>query len=154
MVGIRRVAQMFPERIQVDVMDVLFVVFSIANAVIGKPALPDFEVRLELLFRSERETALDELDCAFQSYLRSEEQMKMIGHQDEFVEEIRFASIRKESFEEETSPGFSSKERSTLPCFGRDEVGLRVVGGVLACGFQELPSGAKARIFSDLFRHG
>jgi hypothetical protein len=78
----------------------------------------------------------------------------MVGHQDEFVEEAGLASIGEKGLEEEASPGFGSEEGAALPGLRGDKVGLRVVGGVLACGFQNLPSGAKARFLSGLFRHG
>ena len=90
------------------------------------------------------EAALDELNCSFEGCPGCDEQMKVIGHQDEFVEEIGFALIREQRFEEQSSPGLGAKECAALPGFGRDEVGLSVVGGVLACGFQNLPSGAEA----------
>jgi len=141
-------------RVEMDVFDVFLEIHSIANSMIGEAPLPDFQIRLEFLLCAIGEAALDELNCALQSYLRSEEQMKMIGHQDEFVEEICFASAGKESFEEKPGPGFSLEKGAVLPRLRRDKVGLRVVRGMLASGFQNLPSGAKAQFPSDPLRHG
>jgi hypothetical protein len=68
----------------------------------------------------------------------------MIGHQNEFVQKIGVTAVRKEYFEKEARPRFRLEERAALPRIGRDEVSLRVVCCVLACGLQNLPSAAKA----------
>jgi hypothetical protein len=81
----------------------------------------------------------------------SYEQVKVVRHEDEFVKLVGFASVSEERFEEEARPGLGAEKRAALPSLRRDEVGLRVVGGVLACEFQNLPSGAKALVFPDLF---
>ena len=141
-------------RVQPNVMDVEFVVLNVSNPVIGKSALPDLRIRTELFLRAMGEAALDELDRSLQGGLWSDQQMEVLGHQDEFVQEIGFALIRQEGFEEKARPGLSAEERAPLPCFGRDEVGLSVVGGMLACGFQNLPSGAKAPLLLWPLRHG
>jgi hypothetical protein len=126
-------------------------VLGISNPMIGEPSLPDFEIRPEFLFCPVRKPSLDELDCSFKRGYRSDEQVEMVGHQNKFVEEIGFASIGKQSFEEETGPGFGLKDGPALPCLRGDKVGLRVVGGVLACGFQNFPQGLKPLFCLALF---
>ena len=55
--------------------------------------------------------------------------------------------MRQKSFEKQPRPRFVQKERPPFPRIGRDEVGLRVVGYVVARGLQSLPSAAKAAAF-------
>jgi len=141
-------------RIEMDVLEMFLVVRGIANSMIGKTSLPDFEIGSEFLLCSVRETTLDELESTLQGDLRRDQEMEVIGHEDEFVEEIGLASISEKSFEEETSPWLHLEERAALPRLRGDKVRLRVVGGVLARGFQNLPSGAKARFPISPLRHG
>jgi hypothetical protein len=77
--------------------------------------------------------------------------MEMIRHEDEFVQKIRVALIGEQRFEKQARPGLGAKQSAAFPRFGRDEVGLSVVGGVLARGFQNLPSGAKALCLACLY---
>ncbi len=70
--------------------------------------------------------------------------MKMIRHQHEFMQEIRFAALRQKRVEKEPRPRFRAEESTPFPRVRRDKIGLRIVGCVLACGFQDLPSAAKA----------
>jgi hypothetical protein len=74
--------------------------------------------------------------------------MKMIGHQNEFVQKIRFAAVRVQFFEKKARPRFHVEKRTTFPRVGRDEVGLRIVRCVFACGFQIFPLGLKPGFYS------
>jgi hypothetical protein len=71
----------------------------------------------------------------------------MVGHQNKFVQKISIAAVQEQCFEKKACPRLRMEKRATLPRVGRDEVGLRIVRCMLACGFQNLPSGAKAQLF-------
>ena len=134
-------------------MNVSVVVLIVSNPMVCKSAAPNLGVRSELLFRAKRESAFDELNCAFQRRRGRDEQMKMIGHQDKFVKEIRISAMAEKHFEKQASPRLRVEERPTFPRVRGDEVRLRVVGCMLACGFQNLPSGAKAQLLFAPLRH-
>jgi hypothetical protein len=119
-----------------------------------KSAAPNLGVRSELLFRAKRESAFDELNCAFQRRRGRDEQMKMIGHQDKFVKEIRISAMAEKHFEKQASPRLRVEERPTFPRVRGDEVDLRVVGCVFASRLQNRPSAAKAAAFYTFVRHG
>jgi hypothetical protein len=61
-------------------------IFFISNPMIRKARLPDGHLR----FQAERESSLDELDRLLERYIvvRGDEGMKMVGHDDKFVEQI------------------------------------------------------------------
>jgi len=71
-----------------DVDDMHTVVILVANPMIGKPSLPDFQVRAKLLFRPIRKSAFDELHCFLEAGKRRDEYVQMIGHDNEFMEQI------------------------------------------------------------------
>jgi hypothetical protein len=75
---------------------------SIANPMISKPALPDFGFASDEGAKFMRVCALDELNGALNRYILSgsEHEMNVIGHKDEFVQQIApFTAVAKESFE-------------------------------------------------------
>ncbi len=74
-------------------MDVLFVlceVVDVADPMIDITTLPDFSMHPQALAGAMRKTSFYELDSAFESYAscRSEENVEMIGHDYEFVQEV------------------------------------------------------------------
>ena len=71
-----------------NIATMLLVVLAIDNAMICEACLPDLGVDLQFLLRTKGKSALDELQSLLQWDLRvrSEQQVKMIGHDDEFVE--------------------------------------------------------------------
>jgi hypothetical protein len=73
-------------------------VFCVADAVIGKASLPDGNFGGEAVGKA----SFDELHGAFErDGLRGDEEMDMVGHDDEGVEEIvLFGTVALESFEE------------------------------------------------------
>jgi post-segregation antitoxin (ccd killing protein) len=74
-------------------MHVLLIVLNVTNSMIGKTTSPDLKVRSRLIFRLIRETTLDELNRSLKGNQWRDEQMKVIRHQNEFVEEKRIASV-------------------------------------------------------------
>jgi hypothetical protein len=76
---------MLLDGIQMNVMDMLVIVFRVANPMIRKPAMPNLRIRSEFPPHLKRKTAFNELNSAFQRDQGSDEQMKMIRHQDKFV---------------------------------------------------------------------
>jgi len=66
----------------VDVGAADFELFGVADAVVGKASLPDGELGGEAV----GEASLDESDGAFEGFVRGEEEMDVVGHDDEGVE--------------------------------------------------------------------
>ena len=80
-------------------MDVLMmptVICRVMHTMIRETLLPNREIQIEFSFHTAGKPAFDELDRLFQrDFLgRSDEQMEMVGHNDELVNlETSFASI-------------------------------------------------------------
>ncbi len=68
----------------------------------------------------------------------------MVRHHDELVEQIRRPAIVIERVDQEASPRFLAKQRTTSPGGGRNHVGLACVRGVLSHRSQDGTSAAKA----------
>jgi hypothetical protein len=68
-----------------DVFPVNQKILRIPNAMIGKSALPDFSVASEQFAELARITSPYELNSAFQRGCRSQQQMYVLGHEDERV---------------------------------------------------------------------
>jgi hypothetical protein len=81
--------QFSSRRILVNIHPVLFVVSQAADAVVIKPCLPEGKFVAELFPNAMRTTAFDKLQCAFQSDVRRgrQQEMKVIGHQNKFVQQ-------------------------------------------------------------------
>jgi hypothetical protein len=78
-------------------------ILSIANPMIGETALPDFGFSADESSEFMRISALDQLDGSLDGDVVSwsEQEMDMIGHQHEGMQEIAaFAAVVKKSFEE------------------------------------------------------
>jgi hypothetical protein len=69
-----------------NVFAMLRKVFVVTDSMVRKTRLPNGQTR----FQAERESPLDELDSPFQRYLkrRSDQRVKVIGHDDKFMKEI------------------------------------------------------------------
>jgi hypothetical protein len=74
--------------IQMDVLNVLLVILKIPDAMVGKPALPDLGVRSEFVLDAIGKPTFDKLSGAFQRDKGRDEEMKVIGHQNEFMQQI------------------------------------------------------------------
>ncbi len=85
------------------------VILRIPNTMVGKAATPYLRVRSKLRFYTVRESALDELNRPFQRAGWRNEQMKMIGHQDKFVQQIGLAPIVKQNLEKQSRPSLGAK---------------------------------------------
>src|SRR5581483_6647595 len=70
--------------------------------------------------------------------------MEMVWHNDEFMEEVSTPAIMVESLNQQLRPAFITKQRTSSPSLGGNEVGLLVMGGMLSRGSQRRTSGAKA----------
>ena len=79
---------MFLHWIQMNVMEVLVIVLGIPNPVVCKSATPNLHIRSKFLLGVKRKPILDELNCPLDRNRRSDQQVKMVGHQNEFVQEI------------------------------------------------------------------
>ena len=104
----------------VDIVAVGFKVCAVADAVVGVAALPDGEFRGQAV----GEAAFDEAHGAFESDgLWGEEEVDVVGHDDEGVEEIvAFGAVVLEGFEEEVAVGGELEEAAGVVGAGGDEV--------------------------------
>jgi hypothetical protein len=69
------------------------------------------------------------------------------------VQKISFPAMKKERFEEQSRPGFSAEQCASFPRVRRDKICLRVVCCMLASGFQNNASAAKAAVTYTPWRH-
>ena len=106
----------------VDVVPVGFEVFAVTNAVVGVAALPDGELGGEAVGEAAFDSA--EAHGAFEGDgLRSEEEMNVVGHDDEGVEEVvALGAVVLEGFEEELAIGGELKEAAGVVGTGGYEV--------------------------------
>jgi hypothetical protein len=103
-----------------DVVVADFEIFGVADAMVGEAALPDREFGGEAV----GEASLDESDSAFESFLRGEEEMNVVGHDDEGVEfVVSFGTVVLEGFEEEFGVAFDLKEAAAVVGSAGDEEG-------------------------------
>ena len=105
-----------------DVLAMMLIILKIADAVIAETWLPDRPLRLQ----AEREPALDELHGAFQGNFLCgrEKQMDVIGHDDEFVQQIfpRIAIV-SERIHQKIGGCFASENRLAVCGDGGSEEG-------------------------------
>jgi len=98
----------------------ILIVLKIANAMIAETRLPDRPTRLQ----AEREPAFDVLYGALQRDFLCwrEEQMDVVGHDDEFVQKIfSVIAIMLESFYQETRRCLATEDRLAVRGDGGDE---------------------------------
>ena len=94
--------------------------FGVADAVVGEASLPDGEPGGEAV----GEASLDESDGAFEGFLRGEEEMDVVGHDDEGVEfVVAFGSVVLEGFDEEFGVAFDLEETAAVVGSAGDEEG-------------------------------
>jgi len=120
---------------------------QVANAVIGKAALPNFHSALKFLLSAERKPAFDELDGVLESDCGCDQNVKVVGHEHVFMQQIGAATVGVKRLKKQAGPWGVVEERPPLPCRCRDKVGLLIVGRMLARGFQnQLLQGLKPRL--------
>jgi len=107
-----------------NVADVLFVVVVIPYAMIAEPTLPHLQIGTEYLFRAIRKSTFYKLNRSFQRYSWRQKRVKVIGHQDKFVQKISPFSIIKKRANKELRPVLVPKQLATLPSHGRDHIRL------------------------------
>jgi len=113
------------------------VVFCVADAVVGEASLPDGEFGGEAV----REASLDDSDGSFESLLRCEKQVDVIGHDDEGVEfVVSFGAIVLEGFDEEFGVAFDLEETAAVVGSAGDQEGA---GALLAESNMGLVRGRK-----------
>src|SRR5882672_5814658 len=132
---------MFPDRVFMDVSNVLGVVSSVPNPVILKSFLPDLHIRAQFFLCPEGEASLKELDCLFKAAEWRYQDMDVIVHDDKFVEKVGRASIMVEGVDEQLCPSFGVEKRTSAPGLGRDHVSLAVVGRRFSLGSHVLALG-------------
>src|SRR5579864_587633 len=142
---------MLSQRILSDIDRVHTIVAHISNAMIRKSLLPYFEIRAQLLLRSVRKSAFDELHGLLQTRERSDKRMKVVRHDHEFVQPISGPAIVINRIHQQIRPSLIAKKLAAPPRAGRDHVSLLRVGRMLPCRSQVRTSGAKAPIFFPLY---
>jgi hypothetical protein len=104
----------------VDVGAADFELFGVADAVVGEASLPDGELGGEEV----GEASLDESDGAFEGFVRGEEEVDVVGHDDEGVEfVVSFGSVVLEGFDEKFGVAFDLKEAASVVGSAGDEEG-------------------------------
>jgi hypothetical protein len=95
------------------------VVGCVADAVVGEASLSDWEFGSEAM----GEASLDESDGSFESFLWGEEQVDVVGHDDEGVEfVVPFGAVVLEGFDEEFGVALDLEESaSVVGCAGDEE---------------------------------
>ncbi len=121
----RELAEAGSDRVLVDVVAVLFVIVSVADAVVGEASLPDGEGGVEAV----GEAPFDEHHGSFEGdVLWGKEEMDVVGHDDEGVETVvAFVAVMLEGFEEELGCAVDLKEAASVVSDACDEVGSRQV---------------------------
>jgi len=108
------------DRILMNVAMADAVVCWVADAVVGEASLPDGELGGEAV----GEASLDESDGSFESLLRCEKQVDVVGHDDEGVEFIvSFGAVVLEGFDEEFGVAFDLEEAAAVVGSAGDEEG-------------------------------
>src|SRR5205807_8169907 len=97
--------------------------FSVPHPPIIVAGLPDFMDESQLFFRSKREPAFDHLHSSFQSVDRSDQQVKMIGHHNELMQQV-FVSlpVMKQDVNEKAGHSIGLQYIPLLKCRGCDEI--------------------------------
>ena len=71
--------------IQVNVFSKFDILLPVSNALVMKTRAPNFTAEIEFFFSAIGKPAFDELNSLLDGFVRSEQQMEVIGHQHEFV---------------------------------------------------------------------
>ena len=103
-----------------------------------KAQTPNFTAEIEFLFGAIGKSALDELDGLLDGFVRSQQEMEVIGHQNEFVQAIfPLVAIAKKDIEEEVGHSVRLEHMSALGTRRRHEVSFhnRYLGGRVADPF-------------------
>jgi len=110
----------------VDVVAAGLEVGVVADAVVGEAPLPDGEAGGEAV----GEASFDELHRTLEGDgLRGEQEVEVVGHDDEGVEEVvAFAAVVLEGVEEEFGVGGDLEEAAAVVGGGGDEVGAGASG--------------------------
>lgn len=135
-----------------DVVAAEVEVFFVADSVVGEAALPDWSFGRETV----GEAALDELHDAFErKEFWGEEEVDVVGHDDEGVEVVVLAVVVKGG-EEEFGVAGDLEEAAAVLCGGCDEVGA----GASGAGWDRhsamvsVPQRLKPLDFWGIVRHG
>jgi hypothetical protein len=101
----------------------------IADAMVGESSLPDREFRGETM----REASFDHSDGALEGGLRCEEEMEVVGHDDEGVKlVVAFGSVVLEGFDEKFGRALDLEEAAAVVGSAGDEEssGARCSAGI------------------------
>ena len=98
-----------------DIVPMPIVVFSIANPVVSKSSPPYLRIGSKFLISPVRKTTLDQLNRPLQRACRRDQQVKMIRHENKFVQQVRLTPVVQEVLEKQPGPCFCTKQSPALP---------------------------------------
>ncbi len=149
----RELAEAGADGVVVDVVAVVQEVCAVSDAVVGEASLPDGEGGVEAV----GEAAFEEHHGAFEGDgLWGEEEMDVVGHDDERVEAVvALVAVVLEGFEEELGGLVDLEEVAAVPGLGAEEEGA-VAGeaGGLAHAWPSVPQRLKPLYASEGLWHG
>ena len=127
----RAFVQVLSHRILLNVANVLRIVVSVPNSMILESLLPDLHMRTKFLLGLEGEAAFDELNCFLQACQWRDEEIDVVGHDDEFMQKVSGASVVVEGVDKKSCPSIGVEMRTTSPSLRRDHISLACVGRML-----------------------
>ena len=124
--------QVRPHGVHLNVFPEFGILLPVSDASIMKARTPNFTAEIEFFFSAIRKAAFDELDGLLDGFVRSQQEMEVIGHQNEFVQAIfPLVAIAKKDIEEEVGHSVRLEHMSALGTRRRHEVSFhnRYLGG-------------------------
>jgi len=113
-----RVAKASGNRVVMNIAMADAIVCGVADAVVGEASLPKGEFGGEAV----GEASLDESDGSFESFLRGQEQVDVVGHDDEGVEFVAvFGLVMLEGVDEEFGVALDLEEEAAVVGSAGDE---------------------------------
>jgi hypothetical protein len=136
-----------------EVFDVIVPVFNAAYAVVGETCLPDIALPFQSALCLKGESSLDQLDGLFKWNLWAQQEMDVVGHDDE-VMQPNLLEVPFEGLQEEARPWFVAKEALAASCLEGDKVGLAGLPEDLSLGPHPFPPGLKPPASLGSLRRG
>ena len=126
-----------------NVANMLGIIASIPDPMILESLLPNLHVRTKFLPSPKRKAAFDELNRLLQACQRRNQNMDVVGHDGEFMQEIGGRPIVIERVDQKFRPRLGLEKSATFPCGRGDHVGLGIVRRMFSlrlhsCSWQSL----------------
>jgi len=95
-----------------------------------------------------RETSFDELNGTLKRANRRQQKMKVIRHQNKFMQPICIWTMRQEILKEQSTPDICNKQRASFPCIRRNKVRLSIARCMFSRRLHPSPQGLKPHFFA------